>query len=231
MRRSVAAVPGIRRVSAQDLVTFVQICDRLGIDPDWLAAVISFESGWDPSIQNPKSNATGLIQFMPGVAKRLGVASDKSVAAAKLKAMSIAEQLPWVERYFRPHAGRMKSLSSVYAAVFGPGANSENVLAPDDRVIYRAPSAEYRDNAGLDKGNKGYITKADLASAAQSRLDAARSARIEVNLDAVAVASASNTPVLILAMAFGWLATDWYTRRYGLALPTALQARLRSLTR
>lgn len=196
--------------------------DRLGVDPDWPAAVISYESGWIPSNKNPTSSASGLIQFTEDTAKSL------QTTTAALRAMTIAEQLPYVERYFRPYSGRMKTLSSVYAAVFGPGANGANVVAPDATVIYRSPSQNYSQNTILDYGRKGYITKEDLARAAQSKLDAAGGVRIEVDLDApppIDVADTSNVPLVLLAAAGGWLLADWYTNKYGLALPGKLAGR------
>lgn len=213
MLRSVAAVPGIWRASGKELVAFVQICDRLGIDPDWLAAVISYESGWDPAAKNKTSSASGLIQFMADTAAGLGTTT------AALRSMSIAQQLPYVERYFKPYIGRMNSLASVYAAVFGPGKGGSNVVAPDSTVIYRSPSIEYVQNAGLDKNpTKGYITKADLASAAQSKLNAASGRRVDVDME-VNVAGMGGASTLLLSAAAGWLVVDWYVRKYGLRWP------------
>ncbi|HBC04295.1 MAG TPA: hypothetical protein DC015_08915, partial [Aequorivita sp.] len=50
------------------------VAANLGIDVNWLMAVINFESAgtFSPSIQNKYSGATGLIQFMPSTAKSLG---------------------------------------------------------------------------------------------------------------------------------------------------------------
>lgn len=213
MLRSVAAVPGIWRASGRDLVAFVQMCDRLMIEPDWLAAVISYESGWDPAAKNPRSSASGLIQFMEDTAASLGTTT------ASLRSMSISQQLPYVEKFFRRLTGKMTSMASVYAAVFGPGKGDVNVTAPDSTVIYRAPSDEYAKNAPLDRANKGYITKADLASAAQSKLDAANGRRIDVDMQ-VNVASMGGTSALVLSAAAGWALADWYTRKYGLRLPS-----------
>jgi hypothetical protein len=45
-----------------------------GLDPRLIAAVMTVESHGDPGIVNPDSGATGLMQLMPGTAKRYGVA-------------------------------------------------------------------------------------------------------------------------------------------------------------
>ncbi len=70
------------------------VSTRLGIDPNWLMAVMHFESRLNPGAVNPYSGATGLIQFMPQTAKSLGTTTEA------LKTMGFAGQLPYVERYY-----------------------------------------------------------------------------------------------------------------------------------
>jgi hypothetical protein len=94
----------------------VSTADRLKIDPAWLANVINFESGFSTSIQNRFTKATGLIQFMPSTAARLNTSTDS------LKGMNPQQQLVYVEKYFQPFIGRMKSQEDVYMAVFYPVA-------------------------------------------------------------------------------------------------------------
>lgn len=50
---------------------------RYKIDPDFVAAVMSQESDFDPSIVNKSSGATGLGQFMPNTAKGYGMTNSK----------------------------------------------------------------------------------------------------------------------------------------------------------
>jgi hypothetical protein len=95
----------------------VAVAGRLGIDPAWLANVINFESaGGNPQARNPTSGATGLIQFMPSTARKLGTTT------AALAAMTGRQQMAWVERYFAPYKSRMKSQEDVFSAVFYPVA-------------------------------------------------------------------------------------------------------------
>lgn len=47
-------------------------CDRLGVDPVLAKAVIQVESGYDPRCISSKG-ARGLMQLMPGTARRFGV--------------------------------------------------------------------------------------------------------------------------------------------------------------
>lgn len=92
----------------------VAAAGRIGIDPSWLANVINFESGGNPQARNPISGATGIIQFMPSTARTLGTTTDA------LFGMTGAQQMGWVERYFRPYVGRLRSQEDVYMAVFYP---------------------------------------------------------------------------------------------------------------
>ena len=70
----------------------VEISQALAIDPNDLMAVMAFETGrsFSPSVKNPHSSATGLIQFMDATAQGLGTTTDK------LSEMSAVEQLGYV---------------------------------------------------------------------------------------------------------------------------------------
>jgi hypothetical protein len=140
---------------------------RLNTDPNWLMSCIAFESGrsFSPSITNAAgSGATGLIQFMPSTAQALGTSTEA------LARMSAVEQLEWVEKYFRPSAGRLKTLEDVYMAILWPAA----VGKPDSYVLFvkadkRHPK-RYIQNAGLDWNKDGKITKRARVSARKGNL-------------------------------------------------------------
>src|SRR5205823_3605794 len=55
-----------------------QICADLGCQANDLMAAIAFESveTFSPSVRNPMSGATGLIQFMDDTARNLGTSTD-----------------------------------------------------------------------------------------------------------------------------------------------------------
>ena len=126
-------------------------------------AVINFESAgtFSPSIQNKYSGATGLIQFMPSTAKSLGT----SVEA--LKYMDFLTQLNYVEKYYRPYRGKIKSFVDLYLATFFPVAMGK----PDNFVIQTSkisPEVIAKQNPvfDLDKNNSvtvGEIKKVILA--------------------------------------------------------------------
>lgn len=109
---------------AQDII---DVSERLGIEPKWLANVINFESkGGDPTAVNPRSNATGLIQFIPSTASKLGTSTGA------LLQMSGKEQMKWVEKYLTPYKGKMNKQEDVYTAVFFPSAlGNQNFALPE----------------------------------------------------------------------------------------------------
>lgn len=90
------------------------IAKEIGINPDWLQAVMYFESRFNTKAVNPYTKATGLIQFMPTTAKALGTTTDK------LLQMSNVQQLEYVYKYFLPYKNKLRTLGDTYLAVFYP---------------------------------------------------------------------------------------------------------------
>lgn len=158
------------RVSQEFRAKVEAIASGLSVDPNHLMAIMAFESGrtFSPSIKNMAgSGATGLIQFMPKTAVGLGTSVEQ------LAGMTAVEQLDWVEKYFQPYRGRMKTLSDIYMAVLWPAA----VGKPDDYVLFdqsTRPTA-YRQNAGLDANKNGQITKFEAAAKVYQMLEEGRS--------------------------------------------------------
>lgn len=158
------------RVSQEFRAKVEAMGGRLGVDPNHLMAIMAFESGrtFSPSIKNMAgSGATGLIQFMPRTAIGLGTSVEQ------LAGMTAVKQLDWVEKYFQPYRGRMKTLSDIYMAVLWPAA----VGKPDDYVLFdreTRPTA-YRQNAGLDANKNGQITKFEAAAKVYQMLEEGRS--------------------------------------------------------
>ena len=101
---------------ADFLAKVQQISANLGIKPDWLMAVMAFESGIDSKKVNSASGATGLIQFMPSTATGMGTST------AALKAMTNVQQLDFVYKYLAPYKAKMKTYTDVYMTVFYPAA-------------------------------------------------------------------------------------------------------------
>lgn len=128
---------------------------RLGLDPRPIAGVMYLESGLSAQAVNPYSKATGLIQFMPSTARHLGTTVEA------LRLMTRAQQLPYVEQYFRNvlNAGkRFKTTGDYYMAVFNPG----HVGKSPDFVLYSQGEKGYEQNKGLDKDKNGHIEVRDV---------------------------------------------------------------------
>lgn len=146
-----------KKVSDEFAARVINISAEIGIDPDWLMACMHFESAgtFSPSVRNKYSGATGLIQFMPKTAIRLGTTTDE------LAAMSAVDQLEYVRRYFLPYKGRLKSLEDLYMAILWPRAIGKPVDAGVPRSAH--PTA-YEQNKGLDLNRDGTITKAEACA-------------------------------------------------------------------
>jgi hypothetical protein len=117
-------VPASYRKAFIDKVNIISY--NLGIDPNWLMAIMYFESArtFSPSITNP-IGAVGLIQFMPATAKGLGTTTTA------LKGMTAVKQLDYVYKYLLPYKGKMKNYIDCYFAVFFPLA----IGKPEDWTI------------------------------------------------------------------------------------------------
>ncbi len=149
------------------------VAERLGINADWLAGVMASESGgtFSPSIKNPMGGATGLIQFMPATAKILGTSVDE------LASMSAEDQLVYVEKYFKPHAGKMHSATDVYMATFMPafvGKDPSFVIGrdgDDTPISGKLTLAQvYKYNTGFDHNKDGQITVGEVGSTVEGIL-------------------------------------------------------------
>lgn len=93
-----------------------RIARLLDMNPDDLMLVMWAESRLNHRAVNPKSRATGLIQFMPSTARALGTTVEA------LKKLTNVEQLAWVYKYFLPYRGKMNNVYDVYKAVFFPAS-------------------------------------------------------------------------------------------------------------
>lgn len=67
-----------RNFTKEKAESIARVAKRIGVDPNDLAAVISFETGgtFNTNSRNPNSAATGLIQFMPAVVGQRGVTTE-----------------------------------------------------------------------------------------------------------------------------------------------------------
>jgi hypothetical protein len=128
-----------------------EVSTRLDIDPNWLMAIMYWESAstFSPSIQN-SIGATGLIQFIPSTAIGLGTTTTA------LKNMSAVDQLDYVEKYLKVYKGKIKSYIDTYFAIFFPLA----IGKPDDWVLQGtgiSASLIARQNPAFDVNKDGKV--------------------------------------------------------------------------
>lgn len=80
-------------LNQEDALAIQGLAGRLGVPVGSLAGLMELESGIDPNIWGGAGGQyRGLIQFGPGARKEVGLPSG---------AMSVAQQIPFVEKYFR----------------------------------------------------------------------------------------------------------------------------------
>ena len=147
--------------------TMQNICNALGINPNWLMMVMWSESRLNAQSVNKQpgdtdnaqvraaSRATGLIQFMPDTALNLGTTSKA------LYAMNAIDQLGYVYKYFKPWTGRIKSYFDLYLVTFFPDA----VGRPDDYILQtkKLPAATIaRQNPFFDVNKDGKLTVGEI---------------------------------------------------------------------
>lgn len=128
-----------------------EVANRIGVNPNDLASIISFETGgtFSPSKKNPKSSATGLIQFMKGSGGTKG--EYYGMTREKFAGLSFDEQMNYVEKYYKDRGfdgKKKKSVAEAYTAVTGYG--------------YKKGSEAYRLNKVWDSNGDGYIDKGEM---------------------------------------------------------------------
>ncbi len=134
-----------------------EIAKKVGCPPEALYKIMWKECRLDPRAINRISGASGLIQFMPETAIGLGT----SVEA--IRNMTAMQQLDFVEKYFKPHFGKLHNYGDVYLAVFYPyalGKGDDFVLGSEQGDKRAALVA--KQNRGVDTDGDGVITKADF---------------------------------------------------------------------
>jgi hypothetical protein len=143
-----------RGLSADNASSVARVAQEIGLDPNDLAQIISFETGgtFDPNARNPNSSATGLIQKMADPdGKYYGHTRDE------LGAMGFDEQMEKVvKRYFQERGfsdGRTHTVGEAYEAVAGSG--------------YKKGSKAYELNKAWDANGDGTIGRQEAVESAQ----------------------------------------------------------------
>lgn len=132
-----------------------RICGLLGCNVDDMLVCMYAESRLNEKARNPKTRATGLIQFMPSTAAGLGTTVDK------LLQLTNVQQLFYVYKYFKPYSGRIHSVYDLYKIVFFPimiGRDANWVLKSDTLSAETVARA----NPIIDINKNGQITVAEF---------------------------------------------------------------------
>lgn len=143
-----------------------EISDYLEFGSNWLLVIMYYESGISKDIVNAQSGATGLIQFMPSTAQRLGTSTQ---ALAK---MTGTQQLEYVKKYYEIIKGKAKQFSDVYLFNFA-GAFTEPSKADENYILSQGDSALYHSKYGKD----GILTVAEWRKEADDRYEQATGTR------------------------------------------------------
>jgi hypothetical protein len=132
-----------------------RICGLLGCNVDDMLVCMYAESRLNEKARNPKTRATGLIQFMPSTAVGLGTTVDK------LMQLTNVQQLFYVYKYFKPYSGKIHSVYDLYKIVFFPimiGRDANWVLKSDTLSAETVARA----NPIIDINKNGQITVAEF---------------------------------------------------------------------
>lgn len=135
-------------------------------DANDLMACMHFETAgtFSASIKNPKSSATGLIQFMEATSRDVLKIPHKNLAK-----MTAEDQLNEVYKYFRwviKTFGPVSGIADTYMAIFRPAA----VGKPSETPLFVKGTDAYAVNTGLDNNKDGKIMKAEAAAKVAERL-------------------------------------------------------------
>jgi hypothetical protein len=109
-----------------------EISGKIGIDPNWLMAIMHFESAgtFSPSKANG-IGCVGLIQFCPDRGKNYKTINGKQYTISAISKMNYSDQLDLVYQYYKAYTGKLKSYTDTYFVTFFPLA----IGKPDDWVI------------------------------------------------------------------------------------------------
>jgi len=135
-------------------------------DANDLMACMSFESAgtFDSKTKNPKSSATGLIQFMQATSRDV-----LKIPHADLAKMTPEDQLNEVYKYFKwviDTFGPVSGTADTYMAIFRPAT----VGRPSETPLFVKGTDAYAVNTGLDTNKDGRILKAEAAGKIIERL-------------------------------------------------------------
>lgn len=194
-----------------------RVAKNIGVNPNDLAAVISFETGgtFSPNARNKGSSATGLIQFMSGSGGTKG--QYYGMSRDQFGSLSFDEQMKYVEKYFKERSKNFKAgnegkntVGDVYGAVTGWGykrgskayelnkvwdSNRNGIIEKGEMVQnpkFRAHQRNYFDTSAVQDSMR-QSDKINLAGVRANQPIANQANNVEVNVDKVNIQTTSPT--------------------------------------
>ncbi len=165
--------------SDEDLNTLDSIADRLDATSEDMMSVMMAESGCKASAHNENGHASGLIQFMPKILAGLGWFQGHEA----FRKLSVGQQLPFVEKFYKPYVGNLDTIEGLYVATFLPSLikhshEPEYVLVAKGGQLGWA----YDANAVFDQNKDKKIVVHELGDAVQRNCQGPRWAEFEARL-------------------------------------------------
>jgi len=141
-----------KKVSVEFRKKVVEVASYLGTKPDYLMAIINYESNGTFRADWPDpQGGVGLICFLKKTAQDYPLNTTQE----NLKKMTNVEQLDYVQKYLNQWRGRVSSLEDLYMAVLSPAA----IGKPNDFPVFREGTKNYKQNKRLDLNGDGEVTK------------------------------------------------------------------------
>jgi hypothetical protein len=158
-----AGIPGIDKTSPEFRAELTKTASEMGVSPRALAGIMSFESGFSPSVQSGgdagKDAHAGLIQFSrANFADVARTAGQPEMTWDEMRQLTPEQQLPFVKAYYQLHGVQQgASGGDLYMATFAPAYKDK----PDDAVLYDKDTARgvrtTDSNRRLDTNDDGFV--------------------------------------------------------------------------
>lgn len=141
----------------------VEVAQNIGVPPDWLVALMGFETMYtfSPSLWNQNGqHFVGLIQFGRTAAKGLGTTT------AKLAKMSFIQQMDYVERYFTEENKHLlplvNDIEDLYAIVIYPLSLRKSLDWICGSQVSHDEMIKVAKRNPLFKNDQGYMTRRSI---------------------------------------------------------------------
>lgn len=194
------AVKGIDTTTSRFREQLVAGILSLGLNPSFIAAIISLESGFKPNIQNQKgAPALGLIQFWRDYFGPIAARAGMNVSWEDLRHLTAEEQVPLIVSYYQvsplrkvpnatPTDYYMANLLPAFvgyppSTVLGARDSQDMLTLENGKSTGIRLGRFYEQNSGLDANGDGVITISDVGRKIENIVSAAQGrARIPVPL-------------------------------------------------